>query len=219
MANFKNNLSSSLLALRLVVCSVGEPLSGIKPTSGTPLMGHSGKGSSVWFPAVRFDLDSAHPDEQQFNTSHQVHSPLIGGARVRGAWHALASVVMVAGWSVVFSSCSTSVCLSSPQFPFPILSPLLFSTQSYDCFSVSPLTLMCWCFSPGHFVSLAGNDRTSTGVWLATAQPTGEPGRCVALSAAWRTCRIVENQAATDTEKLSSQEEKEEEEKEQTGNK
>lgn len=178
---------------------------------------------------------------QSFPVSIEVHSPLIGGARVRGAWHAFASVVMVAGWSVVFSSCSTSVCLcaaltscslsvfslfhltllslclhpslplaASPQFPFPILSPLLFSTQvvfwllssqilpisffvlkSYECFSVSSLTLMCWCFSPGHFVLLAGIDRTSTGAWLATAQPTGEAGRCVALSTALRSLALL----------------------------
>ncbi len=35
-----------LQVCRQVVCSGGGPLSGIKPTLGTPLMGHSGKGSS-----------------------------------------------------------------------------------------------------------------------------------------------------------------------------
>lgn len=71
-------------------------------------------------------------------------------------------------------------CLKSCPSPFFVL-------ESY----VSPLTLMCGCFSPGHFVLLAGNDRTSTGAWLATAQPTGEPGRCVALSAAVRSLALL----------------------------
>lgn len=68
--------------------------------------------------------------------SAEVHNPLICGARVRGAWHALASVVMVAGWSAVFCPCSTSVCLCAALavfFPF-------FS------FSTSPSSL-CLCVS------------------------------------------------------------------------
>lgn len=83
--------------------------------------------------------------------SIEVHSPLIGGARVRGAWHALASVVMVAGWSVVFSPCSTSVCLCaaltscslSVFFPFPSYPPL--------CVSIPPSLLQHSPNSPSPF--------------------------------------------------------------------
>lgn len=86
---------------------------------------------------------------QSFPVSIEVHSPLIGGARVRGAWHALASVVMVAGWSVVFSSCSTSVCLCaaltscslSVFFPFPSYPPLSVSPSLPPSCSIPPIPL------------------------------------------------------------------------------